>query len=349
MDFFEQKSGAAATEAGAAINLEKLCVIYLAYFDEARGHQLLLVHPPELKQDAEFLQAESKTVFIHSIWWMGVDVQAELSHVDLEFGGRNYLAKKFHAPSHREKKRSGMDENTPETVVLLLSIPINLNPFGGELLTRLYQALTERHMDEFSTAIETSICDAKIVKSPRDKEVSMKGHGILDSMTRTIHATIVDFAKQLEVNVSTEADKRKALAYLLYQDIKDKPAAPRATSEFFEAREGPSIIDIGSAARSKIMITEALVKNDENKIHVTLVNQSNEVISGCIVSIAYIEDFFEKYFYDVNIDCWFEGEELNFQFERIGKKLKEEYVITVKQDGTPIFQKKLVTTKLKVV
>jgi hypothetical protein len=348
VEFFDKKNGAAGSDTGAAINLEKLCVIYLAYFDEARGHQLLLVHPPDLKGDSEFLHAESKTIFIHSIWWMSVETQAELSHVDLEFGGRNYLAKKFNAPSHRAKKRSGMDENTPETVVLILSIPINLNPFAGELLTKLYKAITARHMDEFSNAIETSICDAKIVKSPHDKEASINGHRILDSMTHTIHTTLQDFAKQLEVNVSSEDEKRKALAYLLYQDIKAKPAAVRNGGSFFEASDGSPIIDIGSAARSKITMTEALVKKDENKIHVTLVNSSSEEICGCVVSIAYMEDFFEKYFYDVDVDCWFEGEELNFQFERIGNKLKEEYLVTVKQDGTPIFQKKLMTTRLKV-
>ncbi len=348
MDFFDQKSGAAGTDAGAAINLEKLCVIYLAYFDEARGHQLLLVHPPELKNDAEFLQAESKTIFIHSIWWMGVDVQAELSHVDLEFGGRNYLAKKFLAPSHRVKKRSGMDENTPETVVIILSIPINLNPFGDELLAKLYQAITAQHMDEFSTAIDKSICDAKIIKSPHDKEASIAGQKILDSMTKTIHLTLQEFAKQLEVNVSSEEEKRKALAYLLYQDIKARPATSKREGNFFEARTGSPIVDIGSTARSKITMTEALVKNDENKIYVTLVNSSSEEICNCVVSIAYMEDFFEKYFYDVDVACWFAGEELNFQFERIGNKMKEEYIVTVKQDGKPIFQKKLMTTKLKV-
>jgi hypothetical protein len=348
VEFFDQKNGAAGTDAGAAINLEKLCVIYLAYFDEARGHQLLLVHPPELKKDAEFLQAESKTVFIHSIWWMGVDVQAELSHVDLEFGGRNYLAKKFLAPSHRPKKRSGMDENTPETVVLILNIPINLNPFGGDLLTKLYQAITSRHLSEFSPAIEKAICDAKIIKSPHDKEASIAGQRILDSMTQTIRTTLQEFAMQLEVNVSSEDEKRKALAYLLYQDIKTKPAAPKDGGGFFEASEGSPIIDIGLAARSRITMAEVLVKKDENKIYVTLVNSSSDEICGCVVSIAYIEDFFEKYFYDVDVDCWFEGEELNFQFERIGKKLKEEYLVTVKQDGTPIFQKKLITTKLRV-
>ena len=345
MEFFDQKNGNGQDN---AINLEKLCIIYLAYFDEARGHQLLLVHPPELKDDAEFLQAESKIVFIHSIWWMSVDVQAELSHVDLEFGGRNYLAKKFLAPSNRSKHRSGMDENTPETIVLILSIPISLNPFGGELLNALYQEITANHMGDFSIAIEKSISDAKIIKNPKDKEISINGEQVLSGITITIRSVLKDFAKQMEVNVSSESDKAKALSYILYQDIKKKPTTTEDTTAFFEAPTGEQIIDIGAAARSKIKLDDAIFKKDENKIHVTLVNTSTEEICNCIVSIAYIEDFFEKYFYDVNVDCWFGGEELNFQFERVGNKLKEEYLITVKQDSEILFQKRIMTQKLKV-
>ncbi|HME56221.1 MAG TPA: hypothetical protein VKM55_28730 [Candidatus Lokiarchaeia archaeon] len=349
VDFFEQKNGNRDSNGdSSAINLEKFCVIYLAYFDEARGHQLLLVHPPELKDDAEFLQAESKIVFVHSIWWMSVDVQAELSHVDLEFEGRNYLAKKFLAPSNRPKRRSGMEESTPETVVLILNIPINLNPFGGELLNLLYQEITANHLDDFSIAIEKSICDAKIIMNPKDKETSEAGTKVLEGMTITMHRVLQEFSNQLEITGDNKTDKTKALAYLLYQDIKKKPPSADDTRTFFEASSGEPIIDVGAAARSRIKIEDAVLKKNENKVYVTLLNTSTEEICNCVVSIAYIEDFFEKYFYDVNVDCWFGNEELNFQFERIGKKLKEEYLVTVKQDATVLFQKKILTQKLKV-
>jgi hypothetical protein len=347
VEFFDQKAGMHGNDAGT-INLEKLCVIYLAYFDEARGHQLLLVHPPELKKNATFLQAESKILFIHSIWWMGVDVQAELNHVDLEYNGRNYLAKKFLAPSHRPKKRSGMDDTTPETIVLILNIPIILNPFGGELLSKLYMGITSKHMAEFSIAIEKTICDAKIIKSPRDKEISMAGEGILDRLAGTIQATLHEFASQLEVSVSSVDEKRKALAYMLYQDMKGKPGSS-VNHELFEHASGSAIVDIGALAKSRIVLADAMVKKEENKVSITLRNTALEEMCGCIVSIAYVEEYFEKYFYNVDVDCWFAGEELNFQFERIGNKPKEEYLITVKGNGKDIiFQKKFLTSKLKV-
>jgi hypothetical protein len=348
VEFFGQKNGNSEEDSGA-INLEKVCVVYLAYFDEARGHQLLLVYPPELKDDTEFLQAESKIVFVHSIWWMSVDVQAELSHVDLEFGGRNYLAKKFFAPSNRAKRRSGMDENTPETIVLILNIPISLNAIGGEILKNLYQEITANHLDDFSIAIEKSICDAKIIKNPKDKEILEAGTKAIEGITSTIRKVLQEYYQQLEISVSNEVDKTKALSYLLYQDLRNKPPQAEDKKALFEPTSGEPIIDIGATARSKIRIVDTVLKKDENKIQVMLLNTSSDEIYDCVVSIAYVEDFFEKYFYDVKVDCWFGNEELKFQFERIGKKLKEEYLVSVKQDSNVLFQQKILTQKLKVV
>nr|MDO8116782.1 hypothetical protein [Candidatus Sigynarchaeota archaeon] len=346
MDFFEQQR--TPGENGNGVNLERFCIVYLAYFDEARGHQLLLVHPSELKDDVEFLQQESKTVFIHSIWWMSVDLQAELSHVDLEFGGRNYLAKKFTAPSHRPKKRSGMDEDTPETIVLFLNIPISLNPFGGEILNKLYVALTSAFKDDFSLAIEKTICDAKIIKSPKDKETCLAGQSILDRMAATIQATLTGYAKQLEVSTSPDGGKQKALAYLLYQDIKKRPQPAPPANTFFEPATQPAIVDLGASLHAKVKLVDASFYKDQNNVNISLVNIANCDLDNCVVSIAYIEEFFERYFYDVNIDCWFEGEELSFQFECIGKKILDEYMITVKQAEKTIFQQKIHTNKLRV-
>lgn len=343
MEFFTN-TGPAADNAGGAINMEKFCVVYVAYFDEARGHQLLLVHPAELKDDQEFLQSELKTIFIHSIWWMSVEVQAELSHVDLEFGGRNYLAKKFHAPSTRQKKRSGMDENTPETIVLMLSLPINLNTFGGEILNRLHAILVGKFIDKFSLAIDKSICDAKIIKSPRDKETCAEGEEVMARMSESIRDVLREFGKHVEINASSEDEKQKALAYMLYQDLKNKPVTAKDATFFEDA--GAAVVDIGAALHAKIALSDACFLKSDCKINVTLVNASSEDLERCIVSIAHVEDFFERYFYDVDIEMWFEGEELNFQFECVGKKLREEYLITVKQHGRTIFQHKINTGKI---
>ncbi|MHA1682958.1 MAG: hypothetical protein ACTSUE_18610 [Promethearchaeota archaeon] len=348
MDFFENGNQSGKKDSGG-IDLERFCVIFLAYFDEARGHQLLLVHPPYLKDDEEFMKTEAKTIFIHSIWWMSVELQAELSHVDLEFNGRNYLAKKFHAPSNRVKKRSGMNETTPETIVLILSIPINLNPFGGEILDNLYNKLLSDFKKDFSIAIEKSICEVKIIKSPRDREACLKGKEVLDAMRKSIREVLSEFAKKVQVNVNTEGEKQKALSYLLYQDIKKKPILKPVKDIFFEPSKKVEFKGLGDTLKQKIRLADSYMIKDEGKINLTLVNSSGEDLDDCVVNIAYLEDFFEKYFYSIDIEYWFDDEELNFQFNSVGNKIREEYLLNVKQGGETIYQEKILTTKLRVI
>ncbi|MFX0099163.1 MAG: hypothetical protein ACFFCS_06235 [Candidatus Hodarchaeota archaeon] len=335
MEFFNEKNG--PTPIGDKdLNLGKYCTVFIAYFDEARGHQLLLIHPRHIEEDCELVEEESKTIFIHSIWWMSVELQDELSHVDLEFNGRNYMAKKFHMPSHRKKHRSGMDENTPETIVLMLSIPIALNPYGGDVLKHLYTHMTEDFKEDFSHAIEKNICDAKIIKSPSDKEVIKKGEVIIDRMHESISEVLTEFQKEIDHKVDKE-------------EIGKPVDIEKEEGMFFERAIKPNVIDIGKVLHSRVRLSEVSLNKAENKINVTLVNTSNEDLTDCLVSIAYIEDFFEKYFYDVEIDYWFEEEELNFQFDTVGRKVKEEYMINITQGEKRIFQQKITTTKINEI
>jgi len=352
LKFFEEKQKNDNTGDGG-LNLEKYCTVFIAYFDEVRGHQLMFIHPEFLEKDQDFIQEESKIIFIHSIWWMNMDVQAELSHVDLEFNGRNYLAKKFNVPSTRKKSRSGMDEDTPETIVIFLSVPIILNPIAGNLLNKLHMNLYNKFKNDFSVAIEKTICESKIIKSPKDKEVCQKGSQIINKMRACITRTLKDFQVEFQLTFNDEDQKQKALAYLLYQDIKRKPSHPTSDKDvFFEKQTKITKADFFRNHKEKIRLEKAILFKDENKVNLTLVNVTNDVLQNCVVSIAFVENFFEKYFFEQPISLWFENEELNFQFESIfpvDLKRKAQYVVTVMQDDKEIFHEVINTSKLEIV
>ena len=111
--------------------------VFLCYFDEARGHLPLYTYPTYLKTDKE----KERVIKIHSIWFLDTESQEDLEHVDLEFGDRIYLAMKFTGESFRPKKRSGMNEKTPETYVLILSLLKDYSFLGTDLLVNLYSKI----------------------------------------------------------------------------------------------------------------------------------------------------------------------------------------------------------------
>ena len=121
--------------------LEELCYVYILYFDEERGHMPLLMYPDdELRKDKEFM----RPIKYHPVWFLEIEESEALDHIDLEFKGYTFFGKKFLAKSEREKRRAGLDETTPETIVIIISVPNDLNIFGDELLKQLIQIIEEQ-------------------------------------------------------------------------------------------------------------------------------------------------------------------------------------------------------------
>ena len=113
--------------------------VILAAFDEVRGQQPLASYPDK---DLILNENAMKPIAIHSVWFLSVEEQEEFDHIDLEYNGRTYLAKKFRVPNFgmRKKERAGSEDETFETVVLFVSIPDELNIIGSNILEKLFAA-----------------------------------------------------------------------------------------------------------------------------------------------------------------------------------------------------------------
>ncbi|MFX1297378.1 MAG: hypothetical protein ACFFD2_21300, partial [Promethearchaeota archaeon] len=189
--------------------------IFLAYFDEELGHVPLFTFPPHLKED----KMECRIISIHSIWWLDTETQQDLEHVDLEYSGRNYLATKFRAKSHREKSRSGLTTETPETFVLITSVPINLSPFGTNMLNILFQKIQDIK-DELYLLIKKEIASEKIIKTQKDKADIAKGAELEAKVLKICEESIPDIAPDvLNTLVNVESLDQENLAFLLLDDL----------------------------------------------------------------------------------------------------------------------------------
>jgi len=61
--------------------IEELCIVYVMYFDESRGHVPLLIYPDDkYKDDKKYM----RPIKYHSIWFLPVDEQEALEHIDLD-------------------------------------------------------------------------------------------------------------------------------------------------------------------------------------------------------------------------------------------------------------------------
>ena len=154
--------------------------IFILYFDEEKGHIPLLIYSDEKIEDNP---EKMRPIFIHSIWFLDIEELDCDDHVDLEYKDKMYFAQKFCTKSEREKRRSGLEKETPETIVIILALPIKLVVFGSELILKITQKIKEIFSEQLSELIDAEISRLSPIKTPQRREKIEKANRLKEKMT----------------------------------------------------------------------------------------------------------------------------------------------------------------------
>ncbi|MHA1732661.1 MAG: hypothetical protein ACTSU5_12020 [Promethearchaeota archaeon] len=316
--------GVSRKEPGATI--QYFCDIYLAFFDETRGHEVLLTYPDEdRKCDEECM----RPIHIHSIWFLSEEEQSSLDHVDLDYGGRTYFAKKFGARSKRKKTRAGIADSADEVMVLFVSLPEELNIFGSRILKGLFEAIQQTIKDELSDLIIGHIAKKKIIQSPKTRQEIQRGNEVAQKFIRLCDWVLASFTPDLLQGYMNTVKKQKALAYLLLQDQslaknRPNPVSDITYEDIFEPMKEHTIAEKVDPRRCVSIVELDLV---EGMIELTLRNNSGTDLEGFKVTVSHVQEFFERVYFEQDIDIWFEDEEILVQFPVI--ETINDYIIIV--------------------
>ncbi|TFG05387.1 MAG: hypothetical protein EU536_02130 [Promethearchaeota archaeon] len=321
-------------------SIKGLYEIFLAYFNEELGHLPLFTYPAHLKENKD----ECRIISIHSVWWIDFDTetQQDLEHVDLEYSGRNYLATKFKAKSFREKARSGLKTETPETFVLITSVPINLTPFGTNMLRMIFDQV-QAIKDDLYILIEKEVAMLKPLKMPKDREIIKKGEEIENQLLEICEESIPDITPDvLNTLVNVDNVDQENLAYLLLDDLH---FIEPATREFDASQSTPTLKKPLPAEnevfKKKIAISDISLMDNDQKLKITVKNISGRNLTNIHIRITHIQEFFEAASWDTNIDEWFADEELVFQYPRIIAENNDEYMLRIEDQTGKLLVKKI--------
>jgi len=318
--------------------LKGLYEIFLAYFDEELGHLPLFTYPKLLKNDKQ----ECRIISIHSIWWLDTETQQDLEHVDLEYSGRNYLATKFTAKSYRTKARSGLTTETPETFVLITSVPINLTPFGTNVLNTIFQKI-QKIKDELYILIKKELAVEKLIKNQKDKDNIKKGIEIEKILLKICEESIPDITPDILKSI-TNIDNidQENLAFLLLDDLHLlEPGAREFDAPQTEAKIEPPESHESEVFKRKIEITNISITDINQKLKITIKNIAGRDLININIRITHIQEFFEAASWNTTIDSWYANEELIFQYPRIISDTGDEYMLRVEDQTGKLLVKKI--------
>ncbi|MFW9873462.1 MAG: hypothetical protein ACFFG0_10185 [Candidatus Thorarchaeota archaeon] len=290
---------------------EDLCVVYVLYFDEKKGHIPLLMYPDDrLRNDKRYM----RPVNYHPVWFLET---AELDHIDLEYKGYTFFGKKFLVKSKRQKRRAGLEVETPETIVIIVSLPIELDIFGDGLIRKLTDELRSKFEDQFFEVIESEIASEIVIKTPKVQERITKGNKIKVFMRELIDNTTKNyFYNVIQKKAESPSFKtQKAISYFALKGFDSAPYSNLKGEDVFSIIE---LLDPTKQANEDISttlpvsITNINFIENSQEIEFTVQNNTDKELQNITITITHVKEFFEKEVMNEKVDFWFPKEELLF-------------------------------------
>jgi hypothetical protein len=290
---------------------EELAVVYVLFFDEAQGHVPLLIYPDDrYKNDKKFM----RPIKYHPIWFLGAE--DVLDHIDLEFKGYTFFGKRFLSKSHRIKRRAGLKEDTPETIIIIVSIPNKIEIFGDDLIKTLTDEIKEKFEDKMSEFIQAEILKDQVIKSTETKKIIEKGNKIKADLMNLIDKTSNHFFSNVIKQADTTSIKmQKAISYLALKGIDVSHIASKDYKDSFSSIklfDPTEKVTNKFTEKSPFSIVNINLMNDSQELEILVRNNTDTEIHELNVKITHVKEYFEKEILNEFIDLWFPKEELLF-------------------------------------
>jgi hypothetical protein len=319
---------------------EGLYEVYLLLFDETKGKIPLFIYPDEtIKNYAE----KMRPINIHTIWWMDMKDQAVMDHVDLEYGDKMYIARKFLTLSKRKIKGVQVDNYSPETIIIILALPNDLYIFGGALLNQLTINIIKNFEGKLYHVIESEIAKEEIIKTLEIKKIIDKGDIIKERIKDIILVTCKHyFSSVIKRSNIKSIEQQKALSYLSLKRIDVSYMANGVDNEEFS---NVRLFDIKMKPeddlilRTPLAISNVKINDGSNELEIIVRNRTEKELNNVLVKITQLKEFFEREIMDHIIDKWFPKEELLF-ISPILPNIND-YNLFIKDDDNHLLSKKI--------
>jgi hypothetical protein len=313
---------------------EYLCVVYVLYFDEKKGQIPLLMYPDDrFRNNKQYM----RPIHYHPVWFLETE---DLDHIDLEYKGYTFFGKKFLTKSDRQKRRAGLEDQTPETIVLIVSLPIELEIFGDDLIRKLTEQIRNKFEDQFYEVIESEIARDTIIKTPKIQAIINEGTKTKVFIRELIDKVVIEYFSNV-IQKKSDSPSLKTQRAISYFSLKGFDISPLST---LKQEDGFSSIEIFDPNKKEttvgvpISVTKINLIENSQEIEITIKNNTNEELKNIFITITHVKEFFEKEVMNQEVDFWFSQEELVFVSPIIPHI--EEYLVSIeKQNGNKNRQK----------
>lgn len=298
--------------------------VYLYYFDETKGHELLICYPETLRDSKQ----DEKVIEIHSIWWLKDsfdDVNAP-EHIDLEIYGQIYSATLFYSKSMRKKRRPGMtsDKWEKEHYVLIVKAPATLSFMAQEFVVLLRDQIKSEIGNDLSYLIlnQIDIINSMNFSDDHRNTITVKSEMVNNHLVEIfkkilprsplskLGSNVVEaVAKQMNLEVESKVDTS-------FEDMTN-PIEEEEVHYIVKDSSNNEIQlwNVDQTQEKKVIVKDVNFLEDIKVIRLLIINKSPLSLENVNIRVIESQDLFERGSWATQIDFWKVNEELLVEFK----------------------------------
>jgi len=200
-----------------------------------------------------------------------------------------------------------------EEIIIILSLPLELEIIGSELLKRIANCIINSFSDNLFKIIESEITKFEIVKTQDMIEIIREGDQLKEILLNKLKEICTEyFTYVIKTLDNTKIDSQKALSLLMLKDI-------NISDIVFKKNDN----EIGLFKISKIRLSEEEIEEyfsiqsikiiqDYSEFEILIQNTSKNELNDINFKIIYIINFSEKEIFNLDLEYWLSDEILVF-------------------------------------
>ncbi len=157
--------------------------IFIMHFDEINGNVPLLFFPDETTQNNEKFMDVFK---FNSIWLLDSEDKTNDKYISLNYDGKIYLARVYRISSNLGRKESFPLENSSDTIMVTVVLPIELVSYGLDFLIVITELFFEDYKELLYYIFLSEILQENGVKAPKMRKIIEAGSHLKEQLRISI-------------------------------------------------------------------------------------------------------------------------------------------------------------------
>ncbi|MHA1105298.1 MAG: hypothetical protein ACTSPN_06200 [Promethearchaeota archaeon] len=200
-----------------------------------------------------------------------------------------------------------------EEIIIILSLPLELEILGGKLLKKITNCVIDSYIDKLFMIIESEIAKFEVMKTPDIIEIIRRGDQLKETLLNEFKEICTEyFSYVIKILDNTKINSQKALSLLMLKGINLSNSSSKRIENDIELFKLSRIKPSEEEIEEYFSIQSIKIIQNYREFEILIQNTSKNELNDINIRIIYILNYSEKEIFNLDLEYWLSEEVLVF-------------------------------------